>query len=245
PLFPQQNVTQPFPAGLRYVTGKLDWNISPSVRAFYKFQHNWDVATGGTAISPYQNLDWTNTHTLGIDFNQARVTHSIRFGYVNFNNQIVSQELEKKFPRVDGIPYYLNVGPYASGPNALAPQATYQDNHQISYNGSWVIGRHTFRYGGGFNRIALGGFANFSGPLSLYGDYASSLVAAIQARGGNVQDPTEYPLNSFSTGPAKGFFSLRAGHGLPHGDHRNNRTSIFGGDSIKVSRRFTLNLGLR
>jgi len=245
PTFPQQNVHQPFPTGLRYAIARVDWIISPTLRAFYKFDHDWNISTGGSAVSPFQNIDWTNTHTMGLDINQAHATNSIRFGYVNFNNNITSQELEKKFPIFNGVQYNLAVGAFASGPNGLAPQATYQDNHQISYDGSYIWNRHTFRYGGSFNHIALGGFANFAGPLSLTGQYDAGTVAAIQAAGGNIQDPLEYPLTGFTDGPANGFFTLRAGHGLAHGDHINNRTAIFGGDSIKVSRNFTLNIGVR
>jgi hypothetical protein len=39
------------------------------------------------------------------------------------------------------------------GPDLLAPQQTYQDNHQTKYDGSVVLGRHTLRFGGEWNRI--------------------------------------------------------------------------------------------
>src|SRR2546422_198993 len=99
------------------------------------------------------------------------MTHSFRFGYVNFNNRIESQELNVKFPRVGALPYYLEVGTFRSGPNGLAPQQTYQDNFQNSYDGSLVYGRQTFRYGFSVTHIGLGGFANFAGPLSVYGTF--------------------------------------------------------------------------
>ena len=245
PEFPKFNVVQGFPTRLQYALGRLDWNATPGIRIFYKFQHSDDLSTGGTAISPFQNIDWTNVHTIGFDLTKARATNAFRFGYTNFNNQINSQELQTKFLVSNGVPVQLNVGPISWGPNGLAPQATYQDNYQLSYDGSYVWNRHTFRYGVSYTHIALGGFANFAGPLAVAGVYDDATLGSLKAAGLDVQDPLNFPLDSFSTGPSNGFFTLRAGHNLPHGDHLNNRTAWFVGDNIKATRRLTINLGLR
>jgi len=244
--FPAWNVSQALPYGVRYITGRLDANLTQSMRMFYKFSHNWDESTGGTAVSPFQNIDWTNGHVVGWDYTAARLTHTVRFGYTRFHNNIVSQELDKKFLRApDGTPIEINVGSLSAGPNSLAPQATYQMNGQISYEGSYIRGRQTFRYGFGFTHIGLGGYANFAGPLTINANYDSATVDAVKAAGLDASDPLNYPLNSFSMGPQNGFFNLAPGFGLPHGGHINNRTNWFVADSIKVSRRLQVNLGLR
>jgi len=46
-------------------------------------------------ISPFQNIDWTNVHVVGADITGGSLTHSLRFGYVNFNNRIESKELDE------------------------------------------------------------------------------------------------------------------------------------------------------
>ncbi len=246
PEFPQLNISQSFPISIRYTKGRADWNLSPMVRLFYSFQHDWNEATGGSAVSPFQNVNWTNTNTVAVDLSQARMTHSFRFGYVNFNNRIQSQELDVKFPRTaSGTPYFLGVGTFQAGPNGLAPQQTYQDNFQASYDGSLVTGRHTFRYGFAFTHIVLGGFANFAGPMSISGTFDAATLAALRARGANLQDPLEYPLQDFSMGPDAGFFTVKPSHNLPHGGLFNNRSALYVGDSLKLGRRLTLNLGLR
>ena len=107
------------------------------------------------------------------------------------------------------------------------------------------MGRHTIRFGGAFTHLKLGGFANFAGPLTVSGTYDSGTVAALRASGQSTQDPLNYPFESFSMGPANGFFTLAGCHNLPHGCHINNRTALFGGDTIKVTRNLTLNFGLR
>ena len=246
PEFPQLNIAQPFPIGIRYTDARLDWNVTPRLRVFSKFHHDWNLATGGSAVSPFQTVNWTNTTTVGADYTQARMTHSYRFGYVNFNNRIESQELKYKFLRTpNGIAYYLGVGPYGAGPNSLAPQSTLQDNWQNSYEGSFVFGKHTLRYGLDVRHMVEGGFANFSGPLSVYGTYDAATIADLKKRGANLQDPLEYPFEGLTMGPANGFFTMRAAHGLPHGGKYWTRTALFAQDSFKVARRLKLNYGLR
>jgi hypothetical protein len=249
-FFPQMAGSASLPSGIRYASGRVDWNVKSSIRMFYRFNHSWDVSTGGSAQSPFQNLDWTNIHAIGADITQTRLTHSFRFGYVNFNNNITSQELSQfKFNVAsNGIPYFLAVGQYQLGPNGLAPQQTYQDNHQIKYDGSYTRGKHTFRYGGEVNRIVLGGFANFAGPLTINGTFSAGpggTLEGVVARGGNPKDPLQYPLESFGTGPANGFFTVPAADGFPHGGNYNTRIAWYVGDSFRVLRNLTLNFGLR
>src|SRR5215510_6364734 len=243
-FFPQMAGNVQLPLGIRYGSGRLDWNLNSAARLFYRFNHSWDSSTGGSGQSPFQNIDWTNVHAVGFDYTQSRATHSYRFGYVNFNNQIASQEFSQfKFPRTgDGVPYFLGVGQYQQGPNGLAPQQTYQDNFQNKYDGSYTAGNHTLRYGGEINRIVLGGFANFAGPLSLAGVFTTSgdpkdppgTREQIIARGGDPKNPLEYPLLTFGTGPSNGFFTIPAAHGFPHGGNYNkaltqNKLSTFSG----------------
>ncbi len=245
PEFPQFNVAQGFPTNVQYVLGRLDWNVSPSIRMFYKFQHNDDLSTGGTAISPFQNIDWTNTQAVGFDLARAHSTNAVRFGFNKFHNRISSQELNTKFLTVNGTPIQVNVGPISWGPNSLAPQATYQANYQLTYDGSYIWNKHTFRYGISYTHIGLGGFANFAGPLTINGVYDADTINSLKGQGVNVQDPTNFPLDSFQMGPANGFFTLAPGFNLPHGGHLNNRTAWWAGDSWKITRNLTVNLGLR
>lgn len=196
-LFPSLNIEQPFPVGNRLADARMDWNVKPSVRMFAKFHQDWNVTTAGSAVSPFQNLDWTPVFTYGLDITKSRMTHSFRFGWLKFHNRIESQELKFKFLRApNGIPYDLTVGSYFSGPNYLAPQATYQTNYQNSYEGSAVLGKHTLRYGFDIRRIILGGFANFSGPLSITGTYDDATVADLKKRGANLQIRSSTPWST-------------------------------------------------
>lgn len=240
-VFPQQNGAVAFPTRFRYWDNRLDWNVRSNAKVFYRHGYDDNITTGGTGASPFQNVDWTIVHTLGLDFTGPHLTHTIRLGYVNFNNRIQSSELSPfKFPQTpQGFPYYLEVGQFAQGPNLLAPQETYQDNKQAKYDGSYTRGNHTIRFGGEFNRVIIGGFANFTGPMQIYGTFN----AANQALFGS--DPLKYPLNTFSVGVNSGFFTFEPADNFPHGGHFNRRYAAYASDSWKVKPNLTVTYGTR
>ena len=243
--FPGFNGSSTVPIKARYALNRLDWTPRDNVKIFYLHNFNDDDSTSrslGTVRSPFQNVDWTNTHIVGLDFVSSKFTHSFRFGYVNFNNRIESRELSGftflKTPQ--GIPYLLEVGDLAVGPNNLAPQQTYQDNYQFKYDGSTALfSKHTLKYGADINRIILGGFANFAGPLTVIGDFNAGPVS------GSATDPLNYPLIDASTGPNAGFFTARPAHNLPFGGKYNTRFSFYVNDQWRVLPNLTFNLGLR
>jgi hypothetical protein len=239
PPFPQFSAASSLPIRARYWTGRLDWTVNDNVRLFYSHRYNDDSSTGGTVLSPFQNIDWTNVHVVGADITGGSLTHSFRFGYVNFNNRIESQQLGVPFLTTpQGFAYQLNINDLSIGPNSLAPQQTYQDNKQFKYDGSYIRGNHTWRFGGEINRIILGGFANFAGPLTVQGDFPATPV-------GSASDPLNYPLLFFTTGPNSGFFTAKAAHGLPFGGHFNTRTGWYVGDSWRARPNLTFNFGVR
>jgi len=229
------------PIQARYALHRFDFNATDNMKIFYVHNYNDDSSTAnggsGDIASPFQNVDWTNTHVIGADISGSRLTNSFRLGFVNFNNRIESQELGVfPFPRTpQGIPFSLQVGDLIVGPNGLAPQRTDQHNTQFKYDGSYIIGDHVLRFGGEINRIVLGGFANFAGPLTTFGDITSSTST----------NPLDYNLDDFTTGPSAGFFTARPAHDLPFGGKFNIRYAAYVGDAWKIRRNLTLNLGIR
>jgi hypothetical protein len=234
--FPSFNASSTLPIVTRSALNRIDGVVTDTIKVFYLHNFSDDASTGGTIRSPFQNVDWTNTHVIGANITGSRFTHSIRLGYVNFNNRIESQELSSfPFPVSGGVPIQINVGTFSMGPNTLAPQQTYQDNFQYKYDGSTVLGAHILRYGGEANHIILGGFANFAGPAQATGDSASSSSG----------DPLDYVLSGFQVGPNAGFFTPTPAHNLPFGGRIGTRYAFFGGDQWKIRRNLTLNFGLR
>ncbi len=111
----------------------------------------------------YDNRDITRQHVVGFDFNTGSFTHSIRFSYLKFQNQIVDATLSNSSLPLCCNGLELSSGSFFSGPNLLAPQSTPQSNREIKYDGSKIYHSHTIRYGVSFNHIQGGGFADFYG----------------------------------------------------------------------------------
>lgn len=224
------------------LTGKLDWQATSSLHIFYRFTYNWNrsIATYYSGYPTYANRDNTPSHAVGADYNHGSWSHSVRFGYLKFHNEIVDASSGAPYnplPR-DGVDF-ADIG-FFFGPNLLAPQGTFQSNKQIKYDGSKVWRSHIFRFGVGSNRIQGGGFASFFGTAPLLVS-----VAAFGSLTGTPSDPTSYPLLEALLGNGQGYFTEKPGFGLPSGGQSDWRFQWYIGDSWKIRPNFTLTYGLR
>jgi len=251
------------------VLGKLDYDLGNGAKAFYRYSyfHNSLFATFGLGYSVYDNTDFTRQHVVGLDFSQGTFSHSIRFSYLKFQNQIVDATVGNNALPLCCTGLELSSGTFFVGPNLLAPQSTPQSNHQIKYDGSKVIHNHTLRYGASFNRIQGGGFADFYGTaprVSWSGSAAPAFAAASWSAGigctqagpaaggdgscfgGGVNNPLNYPVQRLRVGNGQGFNTELPALGFPAGGlGPDNRLGLYVGDAWKLKPNFTINIGLR
>src|SRR3989449_2116714 len=92
PNFPQFTANFGVPLTENIGSARLDWRVTDKLSAFYRFQHDDNVAVtgfGGIDLDAFSNLNNTNLHVVGADCRTGRWAHAIRFSYVNFNNFIV------------------------------------------------------------------------------------------------------------------------------------------------------------
>ena len=157
----------------REYLGRVDYNIRSGWTTFYRFSYHQNYEARGFnpgVYQPFANIDHTPTHVAGTDFTTGKFTHSIRFEFLKFRNAIAADP--NAFNAVPGIS--LNITPsgsdltclaggeeFCSGANILAPQATFQEDRQVKYDGSYTLGNHVLRYGAAYNGILGGGFAKF------------------------------------------------------------------------------------
>jgi Carboxypeptidase regulatory-like domain len=237
--------------------GRLDYNGGP-FKFFYRFSYESNKSTLPfipNSFQPFANTNHSRDHVIGVDFNTGSFTHSIRFGYIKFENGIKDAVTGSSiFDPAPGIELAIGAdvrcltpgaNQFCSGVNFLAPQTTIQSNHQIKYDGSKVLGKHIFRFGGGFNHIQGGGFAKFLGLAPAVG----APLAACAANPGvctNAADPLKYPVENVILGNGQGFATENGAFGLPAGGlGPDNRLSGYFGDSWKFRPNLTITAGLR
>jgi len=239
--------------------GRIDWQINNNYKFFYRFSYDQNhsvLAIIPNSFQPFGNVNHTPVHAMGLDFNTGSYTHSIRFGYTKFRNGIVDATAGSSiFNPLPGLELAIGSDPdcltsgadfFCSGPSFLAPQQTYQSDHQIKYDGSRALGAHIIRYGGGFNHIFGGGFASFLKLAPAVGAGISDCAAACQGLPGGAANPINYPANTVALGNGQGYASEIPAFGFPAGGSGpDNRISLYVGDAWKLRPNFTLTYGVR
>lgn len=235
--------------------GRLDYQLTKSARLFYRYSYfkNLLGATFGFGYSVYDNKDITRNHVVGVDFNTGPFTHSIRFSYLKFQNQIVDATIGNSalpFSNL-GAEIFMGATGLVAGPNFLAPQSTPQSDHEIKYDGTRVLGPHIVRFGVTFNHLVGGGFASFykNGP-SITSQVTDADIAFASSQGpfpGGASNPLNYPADGgYVLGNGLGYSTSRPSLGFPAGGlGPDNRILLYFGDSWKVKPNFTLSYGLR
>jgi hypothetical protein len=240
--------------------GRLDWNIKPNnFHVFYRFSYNNNTNVSGfipNSYQPFANRDNTAVHAIGLDFNSGSFTHAIRAGYTKFTNHI-TDPANRPFDLIPGLSITIGASStcltpglalFCSGPNILAPQATFQSNKQLKYDGSKVAGNHVLRYGVSVNKILGGGLADFFGLAPIVRSSNTPANEAAAAAGpfpGGITNPLNWPVSFAILGNGQGFFTEVPQFGLPAGGQFDTRFAWYVGDSWKIKPYFTLTAGLR
>ncbi len=235
--------------------GKVDYQLTKSAKAFYRydyFANLTDATFFASSFQVYSNKDDSRSHVLGVDFNTGSFTHSIRFEYLKFQNQIKNGDAGQPFSQ-SGLTLFI--GPFAGGPNFLAPQSTPQSDHELKYDGSKAIHNHIVRFGATYNHIQGGGFAAFfsvapavsSAPNLLDKNCATVSVACPAGPDGTTaSNPLNYDVQAITLGNGIGFSTGQKAFGFPAGGlGPDNRIAFYIGDSWKVKSNFTVELGVR
>jgi len=231
--------------------GKVDYQLPKSAHAFYRFSYfkNSLGATFGFGYSLYNNVDITRNHVLGVDFNTGSFTHSIRFSFLKFQNQIVDTTTGNSALPFNDLHAEIFMGGtgLVAGPNLLAPQSTPQSDHEIKYDGTKVWRTHVIRFGMAFNHLQGGGFASFfkNGPQIISG-MTSAEQAQLQANNVDITNPLNWPADTVVIANGLGFSTIKPALGFPAGGlGPDNRILLYLGDTWKVKPNFALTYGLR
>jgi hypothetical protein len=232
---------------------RVDFQATKSLHIFSRYSYftNYLVPPfGPPSFSFFANKNITRNEVVGGDWTTGPWTHSIRFEYLKFQNQIADavRGTDEPFANFPVAMDFL-IANLATGPSDNAPQATPQSDHQFKYDGSRILGTHIFRYGFAYNHIHGGGFASFfaNAPLALnFGgtDLGADLTCPGGQTGANC--PLNYTADELLIGNGQGFNSEKPAFGQPFGGTGpDNRVAFYVGDSWKIKSNFTLQYGVR
>jgi Carboxypeptidase regulatory-like domain len=231
--------------------GRLDYQLGKA-KLFYRFTYfqNSLPATFGFGFSVYDNKDITRNHVFGVDFATGNWSHSIRYSYLKFQNQIVDQTTGTNLPFANlGIEMRILPTGFLSGPNLLAPQSTPQANNEAKYDGIKSFGKHTFRFGMSYNRIQGGGFAKFFSIAPRVSATANGATVDLAKAGpfpGGATNPLNYPAQNVTMSNGQGFSTENPALGFPAGGlGPDNRIGLYFGDVWKIFPNMTVTAGLR
>ena len=230
---------------------RADYQLAHSGHLFYRFSYfsNSLPANAGMGFSVYRNKGTTRTHVAGFDFNTGSFSHSIRFEYLKFDEQIADATRGSSLPLAN-YPLEIEMGSsgLVTGPSFLAPQIGAQNNHQVKYDGSRVSGSHVIRYGFDFNHVVGVGFfpaASLAPPvITNVGPSEQAFAQAGPFPGGD-SNPLNYPVEMVYVSNGLGYFTQGAAFGFPAGRTADNRLGAYVSDVWKVKKNFTLTYGLR
>lgn len=259
--FPYDGYSGFFPAPFvdQELTGRLDYQLTKTARLFGRFNYNKN-ATDATffpdSFQVYNNRNVTRNTVIGADFNTGSFTHTIRFSFLKFQNQLVDGTRGTSVPFAN-YPVSINNGSFTVGPNLLAPQSTPQSDHQLKYDVSKAWGKHIIRLGASWNHIQGGGFAGFFGTTAnVYGGGSidsgcllangNPLGCPLGPDGNPDHNPTNEDMVFAIIGNGQGYSTEKPALGFPAGGlGPDNRVGLYIGDSWKILPNLTISPGLR
>jgi hypothetical protein len=229
---------------------KADYQLTPSVHAFYRFNYfqNSFTANGGVGFSLYSGKNITRTHVAGLEFNTGSFSHSIRFGYLKTERDLADGSKGSGL-LLANYPLNIQIGPtLLTGPTFNAPGLWRQSNLQGKYDGTKTLGSHIIRYGLDFNRIASGGFVPFGSLAPSLFTFVGPSEITFAQKGpfpGGDTNPLNYPVEFVFLTNGLGYTTPMPGLGLPAGNFVYHRLGAYLGGSSKWKRNFTLSFGVR
>ena len=247
PLFDLQKV---FPVTERsnYFSLRGDVNLNSKNQLTARFGYNPGTLTGIQVESQNQSLGQNDFSRTGItdikDYSfttglNSTVTNStaneFRFSYGRRDTSFRSQNGDAVAFNISGTAFI--------GRELFSPVDRTETRYQFLDNFNWVLGSHTMKFGGDINfvRIPSALFElNFAG-LYNFGDFAATNLGAFPTLG-TLAPPAFTPVQSYGLGLPSIYIQ---GFGNPISKIKNTPIAFYGQDTWRMTRRITLNYGLR
>jgi hypothetical protein len=220
-----------------------DYNVDANNQFTMRLGYNPSEITGIQVESQNQSLGQNDFSRTGItslkDFSfsaglnstlSATTANEFRFSYGRRATTFKSQNGEAVAYNISGTAFI--------GRELFSPVDRKENRFQILDNFNWVVGNHTFKFGGDINFIEIPAARfelNFAGLFN-FGDFAASNL------GFPVTAPAFTPVQSYGLGLPSLYIQ---GFGNPISQIKNKPLAFYGQDSWKITPRLTVNYGVR
>jgi len=239
------------------LVNRVDWNLSSNSQFYVRWAYQSQVAeAGANTSSPYS----------GYDTGYLRKNHNVLGSFTHVYSPVLTSQTKAVWNRLyndqplNGDPQptlYMNPsgrvellgypisfpGYLPWDPGVAIPFGGPQQLFQLYQDQTWIKGKHDFRFGGSYVRIAddrtFGAYENSVESLHTTSTALTSLnnfVLGQIARFQGAINPQGYPGGTYTT--PVGFPSFTS-------YNRYNEFALYFNDNWSVSNRLTLNLGLR
>ncbi len=215
-------------------TVKIDHRLTSDHSMFYRYAFqknsspNDQVAVPATTDLSGGNTSDNKLHSFVLNLTSSMEgsrLNQFAFHFQNFDNAIlgVTAQPNLLFPTVQ------------IGQNANVPQATSERKYQLRDDFSWVTGRHTIKTGFNYIHTELGGFFFFGAKGHQVQWFDDPLTIKNNTNG-------RYPQGFATPGAVR---QITFSDGIGNHDQKINQVALYIQDDLKITPRFTLNLGFR
>jgi hypothetical protein len=223
---------------------RFDTNINNANQFNVRFGYNTSFVSGIQVESQNQSLGQNDFSRTGIthikdtsfssnlvsDLNSTMV-NDLRFSFGRRKTSFLSQNGQAVADNIAGTAFL--------GRELFSPVDRTEVRYQFLDNLTWVHGSHTFKFGGDYNDVSIARAhfeLNFAGLFN-FGNFAAANLNPAFA---GLPDLT--PVQSYGLGLPSLYIQ---GFGNPDSKIGNKPISFFGQDSWKLTRRLTINYGVR
>ena len=232
-----------------YFSLRGDHSFNPTNQLTARFGYNSSKVSGIQVESQNQSLgqnDFSRTGitdvkdtslSVGLNSNlSGNVLNEFTFSYGKRDTSFRSQNNDAVAFNISGTAFI--------GRELFSPVDRTETRYQFKDNISWVVGDHTLKFGGDINFINIPSALfelNFAGLFN-FGNFTATNLAAFPTLPGGIAPPDFTPVQSYGLGLPSIYVQ---GFGNPISAIKNKPLAFFGQDSWKVTRRLTLNYGVR
>ena len=221
---------------------RLDHNITKSNLFAFRFGYNPSTITGIQVESQNQSLGQNDFSRTGIQ--KLKDYAAVASLNSTLSNSVVNEarfnfgERRAVFRSQNGDAVAANIsGTAFLGRELFSPVNRTEVRYQYTDNLNWVVGNHTFKFGGDVNLINVNAIfeLNFAGLYNFGGLSASTLGLPASA-------PDLTPVQQYGIGIPTNYIQ---GFGNPRSRLGNKPLAFFAQDSWKLRPNLTLNYGIR